>query len=149
MEPKESSFEYKGFSINYEDHGHGQPLILLHGFGASTYTWRYVLPHFSKAYRVIAIDLKGFGLSDKPKDNNYSVSDQSYIISEFIRVHSLDNVILAGHSIGGAVSIITYLMQCDNSTTHISKLVLIGAACYKQRPPKFISILRVPIVNVL
>jgi len=149
MKPKGLSFEYKGFSINYEDQGQGQPLILLHGFGASTYTWRHLLPYFSKAYRVIAIDLKGFGLSDKPLDNNYSIQDQSEIIYEFIKVHNLDNIILTGSSMGGAVSILTYLMECDHGTHHISKLVLIDAAGYKQRFPDFIAILRIPIINVL
>jgi pimeloyl-ACP methyl ester carboxylesterase len=149
MNSRKSTFEYKGFSINYEDQGQGQPIILLHGFGASTYTWRYFLPYFSKAYRVIAIDLKGHGLSDKPRDNNYSVADQADIIYEFIRVHSLDNVTLVGNSMGGAVSIITYLMQCDHGTNYISKLVLIDSASYKQRLPDFISILRIPIINKL
>ena len=149
IQPSKSRFEYRGISINYEDHGQGQPLILLHGYGASTYSWRYVSPYFSKAYRVIAIDLKGFGLSDKPMDNDYSVLDQSRIISEFIRVHSLENVILVGHSLGGAVSLLTYLMQSDHGAHHISKLILFDTASYKQDLPDFISILRVPIINVL
>lgn len=149
MNSRQSTFEYKGFSINYEDQGQGQPIIFLHGFGASTYTWRHLLPYFSKTYRVIAIDLKGHGLSDKPMDNNYSVADQSEIIYQFIREHSLDNVTLVGNSMGGAVSITTYLIQCDHCTNYISKLVLIDSASYKQRLPVFISILRVPIINVL
>ena len=149
MNSRKSTFEYKGFSINYEDQGQGQPIILLHGFGASNYTWRYFLSYFSKAYRVIAIDLKGHGLSDKPMDNNYSVADQSEIIYEFIRVHNLDNVTLVGNSMGGAVSIITYLIECEHGTHHISKLVLIDSASYKQRLPDFISILTIPIINKL
>ncbi|HIJ75368.1 MAG TPA: alpha/beta hydrolase [Deltaproteobacteria bacterium] len=149
MKSRQSTFEYKGFSINYEDQGQGQPIILLHGFGAGTYTWRHILTHFSKAYRVIAIDLKGHGLSDKPRDNNYSVADQGDIIYEFIKEHSLDNVTLVGNSMGGAVSITTYLMQCDHGTNYISKLVLIDSASYRQRLPVFISVLRIPIINVL
>ncbi len=149
MNSRQSTFEYKGFSINYEDQGQGQPVIFLHGFGASIYTWRNLVPYFSKTHRVIAIDLKGHGLSDKPKDNNYSVADQSDIIYEFIKEHSLDNVTLVGNSMGGAISISTYLMQCDNGTQHISKLVLIDSASYKQRLPDFIFVLRIPIINVL
>ncbi len=147
IQPRESRFEYRGISINYEDRGQGQPLILLHGYGASTYSWRYVSPYFSKSYRVIAIDLKGFGLSDKPVDDDYSVLDQSRIISEFMSVHNLENVILAGHSLGGAVSLLSYLMQSDHGAHHISKLILLDTASYKQDLPYFISILRVPIIN--
>ena len=149
LQPGKPRFEYRGTSINYEDQGQGQPLILLHGFGASTYSWRHVMPHFSRSYRVIAIDLKGFGLSDKPLDDDYTVRDQSRIISEFIRVHHLENVILAGHSLGGAVSLLTYLMQSDHDTHRISKLILLDTASYKQDLPAFISILRVPVLNEL
>jgi pimeloyl-ACP methyl ester carboxylesterase len=149
IQPKKFSFEYRGISINYEEQGQGQPLILLHGYGASTYSWRHVLPYFSKAYRVIAIDLKGFGLSDKPTDGDYSVLEQSRIVYEFIRVHRLENVILAGHSLGGAVSLLAYLMQSDQGAHHISKLILIDTASYPQDLPLFISILRVPIINEL
>ena len=151
VQPRESSFEYRGISIHYEDQGQGQgqPLILLHGYGASTYSWRHVLPYFSKSYRVIAIDLKGFGLSDKPVDGDYSVLEQSRMVYEFIRVHRLENVVLAGNSLGGAVSLLTYLMQSDQGTHHISKLILIDTASYNQDLPAFISILRVPIINEL
>jgi pimeloyl-ACP methyl ester carboxylesterase len=149
IQPGKSSFEYRGASINYEDHGQGQPLILLHGYGASTYSWRHVSPYFSKSYRVIAIDLKGFGLSDKPKDSDYSVLEQSRMVAEFIRVHRLENVILAGHSLGGAVSLLTYLLQADQGAHAISKLILIDAASYPQDLPLFISILRVPVINDL
>lgn len=142
-------FEYKGISISYEDQGRGQPLILLHGFGASTYSWRHIFPYFTRTYRVIAIDLKGFGLSDKPLDNGYSVSDQSRIISEFIRAHNLENVVLVGNSIGGAVSLLTYLTLSDPDAHRISKLILIDTGSYRQRLPNFISILRVPLINVL
>jgi pimeloyl-ACP methyl ester carboxylesterase len=149
IQTRKSTFDYRGISINYEDQGQGQPLILLHGYGASTYSWRYVAPYFSRAYRVIAIDLKGFGLSDKPMDNDYSLLEQSRIISEFIRVHRLENVILAGHSLGGAVSLLTYLMQPGHDAPHISQLILFDTASYKQDLPDFIAILRVPVINEL
>jgi len=149
IQPRESRFEYRGISIHYEDQGQGQPLILLHGYGASTYSWRHVLPYFSKSYRVIAIDLKGFGLSDKPTDSDYSVLEQSRMVYEFIKVHRLENVVLAGNSLGGAVSLLTFLMQSDQGAHHISKLILIDTASYNQDLPAYISILRVPIINEL
>jgi pimeloyl-ACP methyl ester carboxylesterase len=42
------------------------PLLLIHGFGASVYHWRYNIPALSEKYHVYALDLLGFGLSDKP-----------------------------------------------------------------------------------
>ena len=59
----------------YEEQGEGPPLLLIHGFGASTYTWRKIAPDLSRNHRVIAVDMKGFGQSDKPFDESYSVFD--------------------------------------------------------------------------
>ena len=44
----------------------GTPLLLIHGFGASAYHWRYNINELAKTHRVFAIDLLGFGWSDKP-----------------------------------------------------------------------------------
>src|SRR5512140_930839 len=54
------TFDYNGISIRYTDSGSGQPFVFLHGFGASSYSWRHLAGYFAKDYRVIAIDLKGF-----------------------------------------------------------------------------------------
>ena len=61
----------------YQEEGSGRPLLLIHGFGTSTYTWRRVAPELATNHRVIAVDLKGFGQSDKPMDDRYSVFDQA------------------------------------------------------------------------
>jgi len=55
------------------------PVVLVHGFGASAYHWRYVVPELAKKYSVYAVDLLGFGMSSKPSVvyNGYTVwSDQ-------------------------------------------------------------------------
>src|SRR5262245_42585751 len=51
--------------LYYHEEGNGPPVLLIHGFGASTYTWRHVAPKLAETNRVIAVDLKGFGQSDK------------------------------------------------------------------------------------
>ena len=60
------------------------PLLLIHGFGTSTYTWRHIAPELAQTHRVIAVDLKGFGKSDKPFDSRYSVFDQAELLAELI-----------------------------------------------------------------
>ena len=60
-------------------------MVLIHGLGASSYTWRKVIPELSKTHRVIAIDLKGFGQSDKPLDAHYSIFDQARLIEDYLR----------------------------------------------------------------
>jgi hypothetical protein len=49
-----------GVRIHYQEKGTGAPLVLLHGFSSSTYTWKDVFEPLAKSYRVIAVDLKGF-----------------------------------------------------------------------------------------
>lgn len=142
------TFDFNGISIKYTDEGSGRPMIFLHGFGASSYSWRYLTKHFSKEYRTIAIDLKGFGLSDKPGDNRYSAGDQALIIKSFIEKNSLSNVILAGNSFGGAVSILTAL-DFSGPSSPISKMILIDSAGGKQTLPHFIALLRTPLLNRL
>jgi alpha-beta hydrolase superfamily lysophospholipase len=61
IHPPEKILTHNGISIRYIEVGQGQPMILLHGFGGSSYSWRHITQFFSKYYRIIAVDLKGFG----------------------------------------------------------------------------------------
>ena len=65
------TWNFRGHNVNYIDVGNDDdkkkpPLLLIHGFGASIYHWRYNIPVLARDYHVYAIDLLGFGLSDKP-----------------------------------------------------------------------------------
>lgn len=141
------TFSYHGININYLQCGTGEPILLLHGFGASTYSWRYIVDGLCEDYKIIAIDLKGFGLSDKPTDNKYTVRDQSEMVMAFIHQYRLNNVTLVGHSFGGAVALFTYLEMMQSIESTISKMILLDSASYNQEFPYFISILRTPILN--
>jgi pimeloyl-ACP methyl ester carboxylesterase len=90
-----------------EESGDGPPLILLHGLGGSLFTWRHVVTALSREHRVIALDMKGFGQSDKPFDEHYSAADQAALVSAFIRKRGLSGVTLVGHSFGGVVALRT------------------------------------------
>ncbi len=81
-------FDYHGVKINYYEAGQGPPVILLHGFGACAYSWRFLAPELAKDHRVFTIDLKGYGLSDKPEDGKYAVSDQADLVAAFIRTRT-------------------------------------------------------------
>ena len=142
----EAVYNYKGILIHYSDTGQGQPFILLHGFGGSSYSWRYLAPFFSRRYRVISIDLKGFGRSDKPLDDEYSLGDQCAIIKTFIMENDLKDVILGGHSFGGAVALMTFLDLQKEKPNPIAKLIVIDSPSYDQRISGF-ALLRTPILN--
>ena len=76
---KEDKFiEVNGNTIHYLKQGKGKPLILVHGFAGSTYTWRHLIPLLTDNYTVYAIDVLGFGLSDKPPDGDYDIRRGNY-----------------------------------------------------------------------
>ena len=76
-------------------------MVLLHGFGASLESWNDILPLLSVEFRIYRLDLKGHGLSDKPRDGRYSTGEQARIVTTFIKDHQLQDVVLLGHSYGG------------------------------------------------
>jgi pimeloyl-ACP methyl ester carboxylesterase len=130
-----------------EEHGEGAPVLLLHGFGTSTYTWRYVVPDLAKNHRVISVDLKGFGQSDKPFDERYSVSDQAELIAQLIEDKDLRDLTIVGHSFGGGVALMLALEANEQLGGRIARLVLIDSIAYPQQIPTFFRLLHVPFVS--
>ncbi|MCK9376893.1 MAG: alpha/beta hydrolase [Syntrophobacterales bacterium] len=140
-------FDYQGLKINYYEAGQGPPVILLHGFGGCTYTYRYLAPELAKDHRVLAIDLKGYGLSDKPADGKYAVADQADLVAAFIRSQDLHDLVIMGHSMGGAVTLMTYFKVREDAPPRVKKLVLIDSAGYPQKMPWFIRLAKLPLVG--
>ena len=79
-------------------------LILIHGFGNSLGTWESLAPNLSKAFNVYAIDMLGFGLSEKPVHYQYTNANQATVIQSFAEVMGFDSFIVGGHSLGGAIA---------------------------------------------
>ena len=140
-------FNYKGILIRYRDTGEGRPFILLHGFGGSSYSWRYLAPFFSKTHRVILIDLKGFGLSDKPLDDAYSLADQCAIIKQFIKENDFKNLILGGNSYGGEIALRTFLDLQEQGTNPIVKLIVIDSPPYYEENIIGRELLEIPLLK--
>jgi pimeloyl-ACP methyl ester carboxylesterase len=143
------TFEYQGIKINYYDAGQGPPVILVHGFGASAYSWRFLGPALAQDHRVFTLDLKGFGFSDKPADGKYAISDQADLVAAFIRTRDLHDLVVVGHSMGGGVTLMTYFKVREDDPARIKKLVLIDSAGYPQKMPWFIRFARIPLFNTV
>jgi pimeloyl-ACP methyl ester carboxylesterase len=129
------------------DTGQGKPLLLLHGLGASSYTWKRITPALARHYRVIAIDLKGFGASDKPQDGKYGIFDQAELIKTFIQKENLTNLTVIGHSYGGGVALALALKMAEDKDTRLERLVLIDSLAYRQPIPFFFKVLQIPVVG--
>ncbi|TRO38447.1 alpha/beta fold hydrolase [Pseudomonas sp. ALS1131] len=95
-------FDNEGCQLHYEDYGHGQPLLLVHGLGSSTRDWEYQIPVLAQHYRVIALDVRGHGRSDKPR-GAYRIADFANDVAELIEFLQLPPVHLVGISMGGMI----------------------------------------------
>ena len=99
------TWDWKGYKIGYTVMGTGQPLVLIHGFGASIGHWRKNIPVLAAAgYQVFAIDLLGFGSSDKPP-LNYTMEVWEELVKDFWAAHIQQRAVFVGNSIGGLLSL--------------------------------------------
>src|SRR5437660_10262845 len=78
--------------LHYKIYGTGNPLLCIHGFGASLFSWRNFVTPLSQNYQLILIDLKGAGNSPKPPDTGYSTQDYANLTYQFILDHDLRNL---------------------------------------------------------
>jgi pimeloyl-ACP methyl ester carboxylesterase len=134
-------------NLYYEEQGKGAPVLLIHGFGTSTYSWRHLVPELAQTHRVIAVDLKGFGQSDKPFDERYSVFDQADLIAQLIEDKDLRDLTIVGHSFGGGVALGLALDANERLGGRISRLVLLDSIAFPQEIPMFFRLLDVPLVS--
>ncbi len=120
-------FEWNGHRSYYLDQGAaGRPAILLiHGFGSSTYTWRHLIEPLAERHRVIAVDLLGFGFSDKP-DIEYSMDLFSRQVLALLDELQIKRAVFVGNSMGGKISLHTALAAPER----VEKMILIDAAAY-------------------
>nr|WP_024307279.1 MULTISPECIES: alpha/beta hydrolase [unclassified Pseudomonas] len=95
-------FDNDGCQLHYEDYGHGAPLLLVHGLGSSTRDWEYQIPVLAQHYRVIALDVRGHGRSDKPR-GAYHIADFADDVAALIEYLQLPPVHLVGISMGGMI----------------------------------------------
>jgi pimeloyl-ACP methyl ester carboxylesterase len=135
--------------LHFEEHGSGAPLLLVHGFGASTFSWRHLVPELAKRHRVLLVDLRGFGESPKPEDDRYSIHEQVRLVIAFIRDHDLRGLILGGHSFGGGVALLTTLALLDDERYCPKRLILVDNVAYRQRLPIFMKLLRMRLIGPL
>src|SRR2546427_8478977 len=90
--------------------GQGPDVVLLHGTPASTYSWRKVLEPLAARHRVHAIDLPGYGFSDKPADAPYDAAWFARVVAGYLDAAGVARAVLAGNSMGGHVATETAIL---------------------------------------
>jgi pimeloyl-ACP methyl ester carboxylesterase len=118
--------------------------LLLHGLGESTFTWRRIVPALAETHRVIALDLKGFGRSDKPRDEAYSADDQAQLVAGFLEKRGLENVTIVGHSFGGTVALRTTLVPAVRASSRVRRIVVIGAPALPKSVASHLDLVQLP-----
>ena len=121
-----------GLEVHYKTTGIGEPtLLLLHGFGASVFSWRDVMERLGQQGAVVAFDRPAFGLTERPLTwkvgtNPYSPEAQVELVVGLMDALDIDTAALVGHSAGGTVAV-------HSALTHPARfdaLVLVDAAVY-------------------
>jgi len=113
-----------GLNINYTDKGEGDLVVILHGWGSNITLHEHMIGLLQRKYRVVAMDMPGFGESDEPTEA-WCVDNYVDFVLEFLKAYNPDKVTFMGHSFGGRVII----KLCSRELPfEIEKVVLIDSA---------------------
>lgn len=129
-------------TVHYEEAGKGEPaLLLLHGFAASTFSWREVLPALGRWGRAVAFDRPAFGLTERPlpeswqgdwtTQNPYPSTAQAALTMGVMDQLGIGEAVLVGNSAGGAVAMLAALEHPER----VKALILIDPAVYSGGNP--------------
>lgn len=117
--------EVDGVRVHYQEAGNPRApaLVLIHGFASSTLVWSKVFLRLAAAgFRVIALDMLGFGYSDKPRKGEYTITSQARVVKGLLDSLEVQRALFVGSSYGGAVAATCALDYPDR----VEKLILVG-----------------------
>jgi pimeloyl-ACP methyl ester carboxylesterase len=104
--PRDQFLRLGGRLVHVEQAGSGPPVVLLHGFGASTYSWRKVMPGLAASFHVVAIDFNGFGYTERTREaESYTKEGQGRLVLAVMDALGIGRAHLIGHSYGGGITL--------------------------------------------
>jgi pimeloyl-ACP methyl ester carboxylesterase len=115
-----------GLNIRVLAAGNGMPVVLIHGFMGMAYDWRFNIQELGKHFSVYALDLPGFGYSDKPLNFDYTSNGYAEFIASFLNAYRIERAVLIGNSMGGQIA----LMFCSKYADRVAGLVLVDSGGY-------------------
>ena len=121
--------------------GKGDPLILLHGFPASSHLWRDVVPELPAGHRVVVMDLLGYGRSDRPGEHEVSIAAHAARVLGLADALKITRFAVAGHDLGGGIA--QYLAV--HHPERVSRMALVSSVGLDAWPPREFKMARAAI----
>jgi pimeloyl-ACP methyl ester carboxylesterase len=130
---QERDVQAGGLRLHLAEWGEGPPLLLIHGFLVCHQEWADMLPALSRHFRCIAVDLPGFGGSDKPGTDRFGYTREAFasVLHDLLDTLEISRAHVCGHSMGGAVA----LTLAADHPDRIERLTVMDAVCYPFEPP--------------
>ena len=119
--------EVGGVRVHYQEQGAGDALVLIHGNNSSAYSWREVFDELAKEFRVVALDLKGFGFTAKP-EGDYRLETQAALVVGLLDELKIERATLCGSSMGGGVA----LAAAINYPQRVRSLILVDSTAFEE-----------------
>ncbi len=123
-----------GIALHYLDVGQGAPVLLLHGMGGSLANFPRAIALLARSHRVVALDLAGFGLSDRPRDADLTPQGQARLVRGLMARLGIQRADVIGHSLGGAIA----LHLAARYPEAVGRLVLVSSAVPGRLIPWFL-----------
>jgi pimeloyl-ACP methyl ester carboxylesterase len=119
-------------AVHVERYGHGGlAIVLLHGFGTSSFLWRDVAPEIAAArHTAIALDLLGYGESDRPLDTDFGIAAQSEYVERALTALRVPRADVVGVDLGGAIALRLAAVKPER----VSHLVLVNSLTAESTP---------------
>jgi pimeloyl-ACP methyl ester carboxylesterase len=138
-EPEDATFvELDGVRVRFVDEGTGPAVVLIHGFASSLETWDAVIPALvANGHRVVALDLRGFGWTDRPP-GDYSSEAQARLVLALMDRLGIDRAAVVGHSYGAGVTLRLTLLAPER----VERIALYDAWGYSGQLPAFFHVAR-------
>lgn len=136
-EPPEGAFaNVRGARVHYVDEGpEGAPaVVLVHGFASSLGVWAGIRPALRERFRVLSLDLKGFGDTDRPaptSDHGYSADEQARLVLELMAARGIERAAVVAHSYGSSVALAMALQAPEK----VTRIALYDAWVYPEQLP--------------
>ncbi|MHA1147129.1 MAG: alpha/beta fold hydrolase [Promethearchaeota archaeon] len=141
-----------GCQMHYIDEGAGETILMVHGNPTWSFYYRNLISYFNKTYRVVAPDHIGYGLSEKPKNYNYTLEQHIQNLEEFVQKLNLKDITLVMHDWGGPIG----MGFAVRNPKKIKRLIICNTGAFRipeeiqKHKPWQLMIIRIPLFgNIL